>query len=95
MCYINDTDITGIPFAVCLFFAAITAVEEGYSVKVNGKHEALITPVSLQAYLEKQGYRDTRVAVERNGQIVPRAAYGETVLCDSDTLEIVSFVGGG
>ena len=35
------------------------------------------------------------VAVERNGQIVPRAEFGAAVLTDSDELEIVSFVGGG
>ena len=36
-----------------------------------------------------------RIAVERNGEIVPRRTYGETVLQDGDVLEIVSFVGGG
>ena len=36
-----------------------------------------------------------RLAVERNGNIVPRARYGETVLEDGDVLEIVRFVGGG
>ena len=32
---------------------------------------------------------------ERNGEIVPRNRYGETLLADGDVLEIVSFVGGG
>jgi len=36
-----------------------------------------------------------RVAVERNGAIVPRGAYAETVLEPEDRLEIVHFVGGG
>ena len=36
-----------------------------------------------------------RVAVEKNGEIVPRALYGKTRLEDGDRVEIVSFVGGG
>jgi sulfur carrier protein len=36
-----------------------------------------------------------KVAVERNGEIVPRAAHGATLLADGDRLEIVVAVGGG
>ena len=36
-----------------------------------------------------------RIAVERNGEIVPRSAHGSTVLADGDRLEIVAAVGGG
>jgi sulfur carrier protein len=36
-----------------------------------------------------------RIAIERNGEILPRAAYGETLLVTGDTLEIVGAVGGG
>lgn len=36
-----------------------------------------------------------RIAVERNGEIVPRTAWGDTPVADSDKLEIVQFVGGG
>ena len=35
------------------------------------------------------------LAVERNGEIVPKAAYGETILQDGDVIEVVNFVGGG
>ena len=34
-------------------------------------------------------------AVEKNGQIVPKSAYESTVIKDGDSLEVVSFVGGG
>ena len=50
---------------------------------------------TLAAYLEAEGYPLTRVAVERNGDIVPKAASGETILQEGDTLEVVRFVGGG
>ena len=36
-----------------------------------------------------------RVAVERNGDIVPRATWSEVRLEDGDKLEVVQFVGGG
>ena len=59
-------------------------------MKVNGKESIL-----LYDYLEQLGYRTDRIAVERNGLIVPRDNYKKCVLSDSDTLEIVHFVGGG
>lgn len=63
-------------------------------VTING--EALpAAGKTLAAYLEEAGYPLTRVAVERNGDIVPKAGYQETVLRDGDTIEVVRFVGGG
>ena len=50
---------------------------------------------TLEEYLNEQGYDARRVAVERNDEIVPKAQYGETILKDGDTVEVVSFVGGG
>ena len=64
-------------------------------MKVNGQENLLTSPVSLKTYLEHQGFNTGRVAVELNGDIVPKGAYETTVLSDADTLEIVHFVGGG
>ena len=64
-------------------------------MKVNGKSESLTAPETLKAYLERQGFNLGRIAVERNGGIVPKSAYETTILSDADTLEIVHFVGGG
>lgn len=64
-------------------------------MKVNGKHIKLAKSLSLQEYLEQEGYVIARVAVEKNGQIIPRADFAAAMLCDEDSLEIVSFVGGG
>lgn len=50
---------------------------------------------SLLACLTQAGYDPAKVAVERNGDIVPRAQYGQTILTDGDSVEIVQFVGGG
>ena len=63
-------------------------------VKINGK-ELDIAGETLADYLASINYDIKRIAVERNGEIVPKAAYNETVLNDEDTIEVVSFVGGG
>ena len=51
--------------------------------------------MTLVDHLASAGYDPQRVAVERNGEIVPRSRYGETVLQNGDRIEIVRFVGGG
>ncbi len=63
-------------------------------VKVNG--EMLdIAGKSVKEYLLTTNYDMTRIAVEKNGEIVPKAQYDSTILKDDDSLEVVSFVGGG
>lgn len=51
--------------------------------------------LTVQSLLIKLGHDPARVAVEKNGRIVPRAAFPDEPLDDGDTLEIVQFVGGG
>ena len=63
-------------------------------VKVNGACLD-IAGKTLAEYLATTSYDAKRIAVERNGEIVPKARYAETVLQDGDSIEIVSFVGGG
>ena len=63
-------------------------------VKVNGE-ERDIAGKTIAEYLATTNYDMKRIAIERNGDIVPKAAYAETVLADGDSVEIVSFVGGG
>lgn len=64
-------------------------------IRVNGVEETNAAGQSLQSYLEQKGYRMNRIAVEKNGSIVPKASYKDTILEDGDVLEVVSFVGGG
>ncbi|MCK6404567.1 MAG: sulfur carrier protein ThiS [Rhodocyclaceae bacterium] len=62
---------------------------------ING--ESLVFPASLTvaALLESLGHAGKRIAVERNGEIVPKSLHGETALAEGDRLEIVVAVGGG
>ena len=50
---------------------------------------------TLADYLASTNYDSKRIAVEKNGEIVPKAKYAETFLAEGDALEVVSFVGGG
>ncbi|MBU5459710.1 sulfur carrier protein ThiS [Anaerostipes sp. MSJ-23] len=63
---------------------------------VNGEAKKLSgDSVVLADFLVQEGYKQGRIAVEHNGRIVPKGEYGQVVLSDSDTLEVVTFVGGG
>ena len=63
-------------------------------VTINGE-QVLAAGKRLSEYLTEQEYNVKRIAVERNREIVPKAQYEETILQEGDTLEVVSFVGGG
>ncbi len=64
-------------------------------MKVNGLVEPLEKGQTLYQYLSLKNFDLTKIAVERNGEIVPKAEYENVQLEDQDTLEIVRFVGGG
>lgn len=64
------------------------------SITVNGEPRRTSAPTiaALAAELELD---PAKVAVEHNGEIVPRSTLAEAALADGDVLEIVHFVGGG
>lgn len=64
-------------------------------ITVNGKEVTLTGPLSVADYLEQNNYQTKRIAVEMNGDILPKYSYSDTMLKDGDRLEVVSFVGGG
>ena len=63
-------------------------------IKVNGV-EVDIAGKTLSQYLASTDYDSRRIAVERNGAILPKSRYSETILSDGNEIEIVTFVGGG
>ena len=63
--------------------------------KINGNPTDLAVKTTIQDYLQAHNYQIERVAIELNGQILPKSAYESQEIKDGDTLEIVSFVGGG
>ena len=65
---------------------------------VNGQSrdfEALSDSASLEQVVAELGLKGDRVAVEHNGEIVPRALWAGAILSPGDRLEVVHFVGGG
>ncbi len=63
-------------------------------VKVNGE-QLNIAGMTIAEYLGQSHFDLTRIAIECNEEFIPKAKYAETILKDGDSLEVVSFVGGG
>ncbi|MEI7445606.1 MAG: sulfur carrier protein ThiS [Burkholderiales bacterium] len=64
-------------------------------VIVNGTPQPLAEGLTVAALLERMSLAGKRVAVERNGEIVPKSLHPSVPLADGDRLEIVVAVGGG
>jgi sulfur carrier protein len=65
-------------------------------LSVNGTLRTFDRPVQTVAELVHElSLTGKRIAVERNGEIVPRSRYADTTVAPGDTLEIVGAVGGG
>ncbi|MCK9507838.1 MAG: sulfur carrier protein ThiS [Pigmentiphaga sp.] len=65
------------------------------NIVLNGESRTIDSSSTVADLLAALGYADKRVAVERNGEIVPRSTHASTQLADGDQLEIVVAVGGG
>ena len=73
----------------------VPSVSRMIQVKVNGATQRFEAAIDVAALLERLQLAGKRVAVERNGEIVPRSRFAQTALADGDRLEIVVAVGGG
>ena len=62
---------------------------------INGETRSFPAPLTLSQLIESQDLAGKRIAVERNGEIVPRSRHASTPLASGDRLEIVVAVGGG
>jgi sulfur carrier protein len=65
------------------------------TIIVNGKSVILKESMTLENYLKSMDYELLRIAVEKNGVVIPKNDFASEMVCDGDTLEIVCFVGGG
>jgi thiazole synthase len=64
-------------------------------IRLNGEPYDVAGPMTVAALLSQLDIDSRRVAVERNIEVVKRAAYDTTVIQENDEIEIVNFVGGG
>jgi sulfur carrier protein len=65
------------------------------AIIVNGAPRPLGSAATLAQLLDTLGVKAKRMAVERNGEIVPPSAFASTPVAASDRIEIIQFVGGG
>jgi thiazole synthase len=65
------------------------------SLTVNGEPRRIHADASIAELVASLELNPQKVAVERNGVIVPRSTLAQVPLADGDVLEIVHFVGGG
>jgi len=64
-------------------------------VTVNGAARRFERPLAVDELVAQLELAGKKIAVEKNGEIVPKSAHGSTVVGDGDRLEIVVAVGGG
>lgn len=65
------------------------------NITLNGKNEQLKDIATVADLIAFLGYQGKRIAVERNGEIVPKSQHAAAALADNDEIEIVVAVGGG
>ena len=65
------------------------------NITLNGKPQFLTNVKTVSELVEFLGYQGKRIAVEKNGEIVPKSQHAATELAENDQFEIVVAVGGG
>ncbi len=64
-------------------------------IKINGEIRQIPDALTISGLIDQLGYAGKRIAVEKNGEIVPKSQHATTALASGDQLEIVVAVGGG
>ena len=64
-------------------------------IELNGQPRRIDTGANILALLQNEGLAQRRVAVEVNGEIVPRSLHAAHALVEGDRVEIVHALGGG
>jgi thiazole synthase len=72
-----------------------TTQEATISITVNGEARFVEAGRTIATMLESIGLNPSKVAVERNLEVVPRSSLGTIIVNEGDKFEIVHFVGGG
>ena len=64
-------------------------------ITLNGAQREFPAPLTFTQLLDELELAGKRLAVERNGEIVPRSTFTQSRLADGDRIEVVIAVGGG
>jgi thiamine biosynthesis protein ThiS len=65
------------------------------TIELNGEPKCFSAALTVQALIEQLGLEPTKIAIERNREIVPKSTFSRVSLADGDKIEIIHFVGGG
>ena len=65
------------------------------NIIINGEPRSFEQPLAFPQLIDELGLAGKRIAIERNGEIVPRSQFATSSVADGDQLEIVVAVGGG
>jgi sulfur carrier protein len=65
------------------------------TVQINGESRNLQPNLNVAELMHQLALAGKKLAIERNGELIPRSTYGECRIADGDRLEIVVAVGGG
>jgi sulfur carrier protein len=65
------------------------------TITVNGERRDFEQAIVIAQLVDRLGLTGKRIAIERNGEIVPRGQFGATAIANGDRVEIVVAVGGG
>ena len=80
---------------VDLAFYPISPDLETIELLIGGEPKRFGAPLSVSALVSELSLANRRIAVELNGEIVPRSRFESTLLSNGDRMEIVTAVGGG
>jgi thiamine biosynthesis protein ThiS len=73
----------------------MTADRSKITITLNGEAEEIAEGLSLGGLVQQLQLDLRKIAVECNGEIIPRTCHGDTPLSAGDRVEIVEFIGGG
>jgi sulfur carrier protein len=62
---------------------------------INGEIQHFDNTISAAQLIDFLSLQGKRIAIERNGEIIPRSQFTDQILVDGDQLEVVVAVGGG
>ena len=64
-------------------------------IKINGREETIEKSKNIAELIASKNLSPERIVVEHNFKIVPRESWENSLLNENDSIEVVSFVGGG
>ncbi len=76
-------------------FPQLSAQSKVITLSINGETRRFTAPLNVAELVDQLAYTGKRIALERNGEIVPRSTFATQQLADGDQLEVVVAVGGG